>query len=58
MAKREQDLVKAQEPEVEGRTKQEYQSPELIEWGTILELTQSGQAGTQDLPTAGGTGVT
>ena len=41
MPKREQNLERTQEVlEVEGRTKQIYQPPKLVEWGTIQSSCQ------------------
>jgi hypothetical protein len=35
--------------------KRRYQAPELIVWGSIVDLTQGKRAGLQDLPFKGGT---
>ena len=36
------------------RSKKAYSAPELIEWGTILELTHGTKSSFQDFPKAGG----
>lgn len=40
------------------RARKPYSSPELIEWGNILEITQGTKSGFKDFPLKGGsTGV-
>lgn len=36
--------------------KKSYSNPELIEWGSINDLTQGVLSGTADAPSKGGTG--
>jgi hypothetical protein len=35
--------------------KEVYQTPELVVWGDLRELTHGDHSGTDDLPTSGGT---
>lgn len=35
--------------------KKAYETPELIEWGSILDLTQGAKQGFEDFPKTGGT---
>jgi hypothetical protein len=41
--------------DVQALPRRPYQKPELVEWGSLIELTQGGFSGLQDLP-AGGDG--
>ncbi len=47
------DLASAGEGE-----RRPYAPPELIEWGSLLELTRGPDQETQDFPMVGGTGPT
>ena len=38
-----------------GGRKKTYETPELVEWGKILELTHGLKSGFQDFPLKGGT---
>ena len=37
------------------KVKRPYRSPQLTEWGSILDLTQGAGSGTEDFPFVGGT---
>ena len=39
----------------EARAKKEYHSPQLVDWGSITDLTQGILAGSKDFPLKGGT---
>jgi hypothetical protein len=39
---------------VPGSVRKPYHSPELVEWGTILDLTQGTKSSFQDFPKTGG----
>lgn len=39
----------------ETRLRRPYRSPELVEWGSLLDLTRGPLSGLEDLPFNGGT---
>jgi hypothetical protein len=36
------------------RIRKAYSSPELVEWGSLLDLTSGSKSGTKDFPLKGG----
>jgi hypothetical protein len=56
--RKDQDRRQGSDTEVKASLKKAYRAPELIEWGTIQELTGGGSGNGDDSPGSTGTGGT